>query len=144
MYTRIFVLRFSKDIVDQPIICKLVKEFDVEFNILKATIDLQNEGLLVLELRGHKANVEKGLAYLKEQNVVVERIAATIRRDIESCVQCGLCTGICPTSALALDRPTMEVLFDPDRCSGCGLCVSVCPVRAMAVSTNHSVNAMNK
>jgi len=36
MYTRIYVLKFLKDIVDQPMICKLVKEFDVEFNILKA------------------------------------------------------------------------------------------------------------
>lgn len=144
MYTRIYVLRFPKDIVDQPIICKLVKEFDVEFNILKATIDLQNEGLLVLELRGHKANVEKGLAYLKEQGVLVERIAATIQRDFDSCVQCGVCTGICPTGALSMERPAMEVIFEPDRCSGCGLCVSVCPVRAMAVSTNHSVNAMGK
>ncbi len=144
MYTRIYVLRFPKDIVDQPLICKLVKEFDLEFNILKAAIDLQNEGLLVLDIRGHKANVDEGLAYLKEQGVLAERIATTVRRDLESCVQCGICTGICPTSALSLARPKMEVVFDPDSCSGCGLCVSVCPVRAMAVSINHSVDTMGK
>lgn len=136
MYTRIYVLKFPKEIVDQPIICKLVKEFDVEFNILKATIDLQNEGILVLELRGQKGNVEKGLAYLKQQGVQADRVATTISRDYDSCVQCGLCTGICPTEALFVERPLMGVAFDPDKCTGCGLCVSVCPVRAMQVSTD--------
>ena len=60
MYTRIYILRFPKDIVDQPIICQLVKQFDVEFNILKATILPQHEGVMILELRGHKENIKKG------------------------------------------------------------------------------------
>lgn len=142
MYTRIFVLRFPKDIVDQPMICKLVKEFDVEFNILKAAINLQDEGMMVLELRGHKANIDKGLAYLKAQGVVVERVAATIRRDFELCVQCGVCTGICPTGALSMQRPDMAVLFEPDRCTGCGLCVAVCPVRAMTVANDAAMGTL--
>jgi len=142
MYMRIYVLRFPKDIVDQPMICKLVKEYDVEFNILKAAINLQDEGMMVLELRGHKVNIDKGLAYLKDQGVGVERVAATIRRDFERCVQCGVCTGICPTGALAIERPGMAVLFEPDRCTGCGLCVAVCPVRAMEVSSTPAMGAL--
>ncbi|MCK5403947.1 MAG: (Fe-S)-binding protein, partial [Desulfobulbaceae bacterium] len=44
MYTRIYILRFPKDIIDQPIICNLVKEYGVDFNILQASISLQDEG----------------------------------------------------------------------------------------------------
>lgn len=138
MYTRIYVLRFPKEITDQPIICKLVKNYEVEFNILQATILVQQEGVMVLELRGVKANVEKGISFLKSLGVGVERLATSIRRDSDKCFQCGACTGICPTGALYLDRPDMAVLFDLEKCTGCGLCVPVCPVRAMEVSLNRS------
>jgi len=141
MYNRIFVLKFPKENIDRPIICKLVKEYDVEFNIIKADINLQQEGLMVLELIGHKANVQEGLRYLKSVGVKVEKVAAGIRRDDEKCFQCGACTGICPTGALSIKRPEMEVLFDPEKCSGCGLCVTVCPVRAMAVCLEEKLNS---
>jgi L-aspartate semialdehyde sulfurtransferase ferredoxin len=134
LYTRIYLLKFPKEITDQPIICNLVRKFDLEFNILKAAILLQQEGLLILQLKGHKTNIEKGLTYLRQQGVKVESLASTVRRDEEKCYQCGACTGICPTNALSIHRPDMAVLFQPESCSGCGLCVTVCPVRAMQVS----------
>ena len=140
MYTRIYILRFPKDIVDQPIICQLVKQFDVEFNILKATILPQHEGVMILELRGHKDNIKKGLSYLKDLDVKAESVATSIHRDDEKCFQCGACTGICPTGALWLKRPEMAVIFAPEKCSGCGLCVTVCPVKAMEVSLDKISN----
>jgi ferredoxin len=139
VYTRIYVLKFPKEITDQPIICNLVKKFDLEFNILKAAILLQQEGLLVLQLKGHKTNIDKGLAYLRQQGVQAESLSSTIRRDEDKCYQCGACTGICPTGALSIHRPEMTVIFEPERCTGCGLCVTVCPVRAMQVSLTQSV-----
>ena len=139
MYKRMYLLRFPKENIDQPIISRLVKEYDVDFNILKADITLQQEGRMVLELRGHKTNVDKGIKYLRDCGVRVERLATGISRDDDKCFQCGACTGICPTGALFIKRPEMEVLFDPDRCSGCGLCVTVCPVRAMLISLDHEI-----
>jgi ferredoxin len=139
MPNRIFVLKFPKENIDQPIICKLVKEYGIEFNILKADINMQQEGVMVLELMGHKAKVDQGIRYLKGVGVQVEKVAAGIRRDDEKCFQCGACTGICPTGALSVSRPDMAVLFDPDKCTGCGLCVPVCPVRAMEVCLEQSV-----
>lgn len=138
MSNRIYVLRFPKENIDQPIICKLVKKYGVDFNILKADINLQQEGVMVLELMGHKTKVDEGIKYLKGVGVQVERVATGIRRDDEKCFQCGACTGICPTGALFVRRSDMAVLFDPDKCTGCGLCVGVCPVRAMAVSLQGS------
>ncbi len=139
MNTRIYVLKFPKEVIDQPIISNLVRKYDLEFNILKATILLQQEGVMVLEFIGHKANVKKGIAYLNEMGVTVKSMAGNIRRDDEKCYQCGACTGICPTGALSLHRPDMAVLFDEEKCTACGLCVSVCPARAMEVSLNGNV-----
>ncbi len=138
MNNHIYVLRFPKGIIDQPIIYKLVKQYDVVFNILKASILPHEEGLMVLELRGHKDNVKNGLAYIKDLGVKVESLTGSIRRDDERCYQCGVCTGICPTGALYIRRADMAVLFDPEKCSGCGLCVTICPVRAMEVSLDRN------
>ena len=140
MSTRIYLLRFPKEVIDQPIICNIIKKFDVEFNILKATILLQQEGVMVIEFRGLKPNVKKGIAYLKDVGVKVQSMAGSIRRDDEKCYQCGACTGICPTGALYIERPEMAVLFDADKCTACGLCVAVCPARAMEVSLNGDID----
>lgn len=134
MYNRTYLLRFPKENIDQPIICNLVKHYDIEFNILKADIFLQQDGLMVLEISGHKKNVQSGLSYLKKQGVTVESLATVVNRDDDKCFQCGACTGLCPTGALAVQRPEMSVPFDPEKCTGCGLCVTVCPVRAMTIS----------
>ena len=139
MNTRTYILKFPKEVIDQPIISNLVKKYDLEFNILKATILLQQEGVMVLEFLGHKTNVKKGIAYLNEMGVSVKSMAGNIRRDDEKCYQCGACTGVCPTGALSLHRPDMAVLFDEEKCTACGLCVPVCPARAMEVSLNGNV-----
>ena len=140
MYTRIYFLRFPKETVDKPIIYYLVKQFDVEFNILKADVLPQREGIMILELKGSRENVKESLVYLKDQGVKVEKLSGKIRRDEGKCFQCGACTGICPVGALSVDRPTMAVVFDADRCTGCGLCVTGCPVRAMEVSFDNIVD----
>ena len=141
MATRIYILRFPKETSNEPMIYQLVKQYDVEFNILKADILPQREGVMVLELKGIKDSVNQGLEFLKSFGVKVERLAAVIRRDDEKCFQCGACTGICPVGALFIQRPGMEVLFDPDKCTGCSLCVPVCPVRAMEVSLGADILA---
>lgn len=134
MATHIYILRFPKETSSEPIIYQLVKQYDVEFTILKADILPQREGVMILELKGPKDKVTSGLKYLKSFGVKVERLAAAINRDDDKCFQCGACTGICPVAALYIKRPTMEVIFDPEKCTGCSLCVPICPVRAMEVS----------
>lgn len=141
MHAEILVLHFSKDIVDQPIIFRLVKDYDLEFNLLKATIYPRQEGIIVLELRGHPKNFEAGVKYLKAAGVKLQRVASEVRRNEERCYQCGTCTAICPTGALSVRRPEMEIVFDPEKCSACELCCPVCPARAMEVSINRNAVA---
>ena len=135
MYRQIYILRFPKDTSDQPYIYRLVKEYDIEFNILKADILLQREGIMIIELKSSaQSNVKEGLEYLRHLGVKIEKMAARIRKDDEKCFQCGACTGVCAAGALSIKRPEMLVVFDAEKCNGCRLCVTICPVRAMEVS----------
>jgi len=139
MYSKILSLRFPKRSVNEPIAVNLVKKFDLSFNILKATIYPRKEGLMVLELSGHRKNFQRGVRYLKSLGVKVESIGQDIKRDEDKCFQCGACTAVCPTGALHIKRPEMEVIFDREKCSACELCVSACMARAMEVKFNKSL-----
>ena len=139
MYSKMLSLRFPASVVNEPIVCNLAKKFDLDFNILKATIYPRQEGLVVMELSGHRRNFQKGVRYMKGLGMKVESIGQDIKRDEEKCYQCGACTAVCPTAALHIKRPEMEVLFDMDRCSACELCVAACPARAMEVRLNRGL-----
>ena len=128
------VLHFPHEQVDKPIVSRLVKEFDIDFNILKAQITPREEGLLVMELIAEEENFNRGLRYLEEQKVTIEPLSQDVKRNDERCTHCGACTGICPSQALFIeDRSTMEVRFDEEACVACELCVRICPPRAMEV-----------
>jgi L-aspartate semialdehyde sulfurtransferase ferredoxin len=134
MYSKKIVIRYTPDIVQQPIICQLVKQYDLTFNILKARIFPRREGVIVLELSGLKENFDRGIHFLKETGLKVEPLSKSVSQNIDKCVHCGACTGFCPTGALSFEKQTQKVLFDPEKCTGCELCVSACPVRAMEIN----------
>jgi len=127
------VLHFPHRLVDQPIVCNLVKDYDLEFNILKAYVTPREEGLLVLELSGEDKNYEQGIQYLREAGVKVQPLSQDIIRNEERCTHCGVCVPICPTGALVVEPLTRKVNFYDNKCIACELCVKACPVRAMEV-----------
>ena len=139
MYSKILLLRFPREIVNNAIVVNLVKRFDLSFNILKATIYPRKEGLMVMELTGGRKNYNSGVRYLKDLGVKVESIGQDIKRNEEKCFHCGACTAVCPTGALFIERPDMIVAFDRDKCSACELCVSACPTKAMEVNFDKSL-----
>jgi ferredoxin len=139
MYSKMLALRFPRKTANKPVVFNLSKKFDLTFNILKATISPREEGFMVLELSGHRSNFNKGIRYLKGLGIQVESIGQDIRRDEKNCFQCGACTAVCPTGALSVKRPEMEVVFDRDKCSACELCVPACPARVMSVRFNKAL-----
>jgi len=135
MYSRMLVLQFPKTEVEKPIVCFLASEYDLTFNILKATILPRKEGVMVLELSGTRKNFNRGVKYLKGRGVQVHPVGQEINRNRTRCTHCGACTAVCPTGALAVKRPEMSVAFNKKKCSVCGLCVPGCPPRAMEIRT---------
>jgi ferredoxin len=125
------LLIFKSSIMYKPVIYRLARDFDLVFNILEAKILPRREGRILLELRGDADQIDKGLEFLTENSVIVEHLADKIWREDDLCVHCGACTGLCPTNALSLVAPTMEVTFDVQKCVACGMCGLACPFGAM-------------
>ncbi|CAM2061230.1 L-aspartate semialdehyde sulfurtransferase ferredoxin [Desulfovibrionales bacterium] len=130
---KIIILTFPPKISSKPIVCNLIRLFDLTFNILKAQITPRKEGYMTIELSGITENYNNGINYLKEHGIGISSAAQNISRNDESCMQCGMCTAICPSDTLTIDWLTRKVLFDKDRCTACGLCTRICPVRAMQI-----------
>jgi ferredoxin len=127
------VLRFPKRIVERPIVCRLVKDYDLEFNILKALVTPEEEGLLVLELSGEQEEYDNGIRYLTKTGVKIQSLSQDVMRNEERCTHCGACLTICPSGAFELDPVTRMVNFRNEKCVACGLCIKACPPRAMEV-----------
>lgn len=133
MVSKKLVLKFQHKMLDQPIVYKLVKDYDLVFNILKARVTPKEEGLLVLELSGKKENYAAGVKYLTDLGVKIQPLSQDVTRDEQRCTHCGACITICPTGALITNKETRLVDFDPTKCIACELCVKGCPPRAMKV-----------
>lgn len=131
MYSKILVLRFAPATAQKAIVCNLAKAYDMTFNIMSAYIDNVQEGHMVLEMWGTQKNFREAVKYLKDQGINVQDAAHEIRRDDRKCFQCGACTAVCNSGALAVDSATQEVLFTQSKCVICERCIPACPVRAM-------------
>lgn len=125
------ILSFDANIVEQPIMYRLIKNYDLMVNILKANIDLNKRGTMLVEIEGE--NLEEGIDYLKSLGIVIKPLAQEVIRHENKCTHCTACITLCPSGALTVNRETMEVVFDGNNCLICKECVRACPQRAMEV-----------
>ncbi len=125
------VLHFPKRVLDRPIVSRLVKDYNLDFNILKASVTPDEEGLMVLELIGKREDFDKGIKYLSEAGVRIQSLTQDVSRNEERCTHCGACITICPTNAFKLEPATRRVKFSGEKCLACGVCIKACPPRAM-------------
>jgi ferredoxin len=127
------VLRFPQRLTDKPIIYKLVKDYELQFNILKASINPEKEGLLVLELSGAKKSLDEAIAFLTKAGVETQLLAQDVLRNEERCTHCGACVTICPFDCFSVDQITRMIDFNHVKCVACEVCIKACPARAMEV-----------
>ncbi len=127
------VLRFPPSLVDHPVLCRLAREYNIDFNILKASVTPKEEGVLVVELIGKKVDYEGGTKYLAETGVDIQPLSQDVIRNDERCTHCGSCVVLCPSNALTVDKATRRIEFDHNKCIACGICVNSCPPRAMEI-----------
>jgi len=131
MIAKRIVLHFPKRLVDRPIVYRLVKDFNLEFNMLKASISQDAEGLMVIELKGEQQDYDKGIQYLTKSGVLIQSLSQDVTRNEARCTHCGACVTVCPADAFELDTATRLISFDNEKCVACGICIKACPPRAM-------------
>ena len=127
------VFNYPPHLVDHPVISKLVRDYDLEVNILRARITPKEEGRVVLEMTGKRASVDGAINYLKEIGVEIQSLAQDVKWHEDRCIHCTACIAVCPTKALDVKRPEMQVSFRRDRCIACEICIPVCPYQAMEI-----------
>jgi ferredoxin len=125
------VLHFTQQTIDKPIVSRLIREFNLDFNILKASISPGEEGLMIMELTGEQKDYDRGIKYLQEAGLGIQSLSQDVLRNDDRCTHCGACITMCPTRAFTLEEGTRKVLFDNSKCIVCELCVRACPPRAM-------------
>ena len=125
------VLHFPKRMVDEPILFRLIKDFDLQFNILKASITPEAEGLMVVELKGDRKHYDQGIQYLIDSGVKIQSLSQDVTRNEDRCTSCGACITVCPVKAFSCEPGTLMVRFNAAKCVACGLCIKACPPRAM-------------
>ncbi|MEZ6035453.1 MAG: pyruvate:ferredoxin (flavodoxin) oxidoreductase [Planctomycetaceae bacterium] len=89
--------------------------------------------------------------------------------DADICIECGLCTFVCPHAAIRSrimeparlsDAPAgfvtkpwsgkdyasqlFTIQVAPDDCTGCGVCVDVCPARSKEIASHKAINMESK
>ncbi len=127
-------LTFPQNTVSMPVTYQLAKDFNVASNIIRAQVAPNQIGKLVLELSGDIDQLEAAIDWIRTQGIIISLASREVIIDEESCVDCGLCTGVCPTESLILDPQTYALKFIRATCVVCEQCIPTCPVQA--ISTN--------
>jgi len=132
-----YILHFPLESVSKPLTTTIIRDYGIDINILRASISPERGGELLMEFDAGEEAISKGLTFLEENNVEVERFEHTVKFREEECIHCGACTAVCFTDALSISGGR-KLLFDHARCVACGLCIAACPLRLFTISWNGS------
>jgi len=70
-------LTFPQNLIKEPVLSMLSKQFDIVFNIRGSTVTSEM-GLVALEIDGKAAEVAKAIGWLREKGVTVEPIEKNV------------------------------------------------------------------
>jgi ferredoxin len=129
--TRRVILAYPKFISGQPIITGLVREYDLEVNIYRASVTPNEEGYIALDITGDEEQIQDGLEFIKSFQIDVNLTMNSMLWDENKCAGCGNCVPHCPTNALhVIDDRSRKIDFSRDRCIECLKCIQNCPFGA--------------
>ena len=66
-------LTFPPSLIQEPIVYRLVKDFDIVINIRRADVTATH-GWVMLEIEGKQEDLERGVTWLKEKGLKVDPI----------------------------------------------------------------------
>lgn len=77
MAKKIVKLTFPQDLIKKPLTFQMAKKYNIMPNIRRAKVT-ETVGELVLELEGAEKDLDKGIAFLKNEGVIVEPVVGDI------------------------------------------------------------------
>ena len=125
------LLKFGPETVNHPAVYDLIKKYDLHINILKASINYNMKGELLMDVEGDSARITEAIEFLESLKIQADFVLKSIRVDEGKCVDCGICTSVCSSRALYLGEDD-KLNFEQNRCVGCNLCIKTCPSRAIS------------
>jgi formate hydrogenlyase subunit 6/NADH:ubiquinone oxidoreductase subunit I len=130
---RRLTLHFPREAVHQPITYRLAIDFDVAAKILRAQVAPNQLGTMVVELSGDIDELDAAEAWLERQGLGINRAPGEIRIDPQLCVDCGICSSVCPSGALSFETDDQRLRFEAAHCLVCEQCIPSCPLEAIAL-----------
>lgn len=70
-------LTFPENLIREPVIARMVREFDVLPNIRRANVE-EHVGWIICELDGQEAAVESAITWLRDLGVQVDRLGDVV------------------------------------------------------------------
>ena len=90
-----------------------------------------------------------GMGGASKQGKMLQHVTTGPMVDVDKCIGCGACVGMCASNALSLVEapvpaaggkgPKKHVLFDSARCIGCGACFLACKTEALSINWQTNV-----
>jgi ferredoxin len=131
------ILNFPRSKIDRPVISNVIREKEIEVNILQAHITPEEDGHMFAIFSGDEASVEGAFEYLKKNEVRVILPTRNLIWDETRCVHCTACVGQCPSAAFTVDPDTRRVVYKAKRCIACKLCIPSCSYGARESVSDH-------
>jgi len=72
-----YYLTYPRNLIKEPLLYRLVKKFDVVFNIRGASVS-EEMGLVAVEFEGSAEQVERAITWLRQTGVTVEPIEKNV------------------------------------------------------------------
>lgn len=130
---RRLTLHFPREAVHQPITYRLAVDFDIAAKILRAQIAPNQSGTMVVELSGDIDELDAAEHWLESLGLGLHRAQGEIHIDRERCIDCGICSSVCPSGALSGQAPAWSLHFQASRCLVCEQCIPSCPLEAISL-----------
>lgn len=130
---RRLTVHFPRESVHLPITYRLAVDFDIAAKILRAQIAPNQSGTMVVELAGDIDELDAAELWMERQGLRLDRVPGEIRIDEGLCIDCGICSSICPSGALRFESESQRLHFDAPRCLVCEQCIPSCPLEAISL-----------
>lgn len=131
MVKKKLVISFPPRLIQEPVTYHLIRDYDLQVNILRATVRPRERGRMVVEIKGEKKNLDRAFEYMESVGLQVDPLVQEMRYYPERCVHCTACTAVCPTEALTVDPSSRELVFDASHCIICESCIPACSYAAI-------------